>query len=320
MLYYTIFESLAKEKPLKTAFKVLAGLAILAVVYPTAADQRPVVAASVRPLTLMVEDLAGEWLEVRTLLAPDQKPHHLSLSPSQRQLLEEAALVVWVGPGLESFLEKPMAAMEDGRGLSLEALAVESGLPGHGEPGYDPHLWMRPPLVKTFYQRLARELMSRYPQRAEQIVTRVAQINADIDSHLSALSRRLSTLQDRAYMVEHRAYGHFSEYFGLTPAGALVDTSGVTAGPRSFAKLATEQDVRCLVVEHWPASQRARRLAALLKVRMIAIDPLGQDVAGGRGGYTRYLDSLGEGFESCLTAEPLVDEQSDNESGAEQDE
>lgn len=297
--------------------KILAGLLVALSPLGAMGAEKPLVVTSVRPLALLVEELAGDWLEVKQVLEPGQEPHHLSLSASQRRLLEEADLVIWVGPGLEGFLVKPLAGLDDNRKLSLEAFAEKSGLPGLGDPDFDPHLWMRPPLVKAFYQRLGRELMSRYPERADELVTRLAEVNAEISARLSDIGNRLSPLQDRRYLVEHQAYGHFSRYFGLSPAGALVDVSGKEVGPRSFAGLADTGDVRCLMVEGWPASQRARRMAALLQVRMIAVDPLGEDVAGGEGGFNRYLDSLAGGFEACLTAEPLNKEDSED---AEQEE
>src|SRR5690606_40425237 len=89
------------------------------------------VVTSIRPLTLIARELAGGDAEVRELLTAGEDPHHVALSSSRRRLLARADLVVWVGPGLEAFLAKPLAGLDAERVLTwLPGGAVLGGVLG----------------------------------------------------------------------------------------------------------------------------------------------------------------------------------------------
>jgi zinc transport system substrate-binding protein len=64
--------------------------------------------ASIRPLAFILNELALPTDKVIQLVSNNNSAHHYQLKVSDRRLLESADLVVWVGPELEIFLEKPL--------------------------------------------------------------------------------------------------------------------------------------------------------------------------------------------------------------------
>jgi zinc transport system substrate-binding protein len=258
------------------------------------AEPEPTVVTSIHPLSLMVADLAGDWLEVRQLLGSNQEPHHVALSFSQRRLLADARLVVWVGPVLETYLVKSTADLEAARQLSLQALAETLEIDTR-----DPHLWLQPQLVAAFYPLLAEHMVAAFPQREAEIKARLEERLAAVERTTLRVKQRMAALPHRGVIVDHQAYDHFATYFGITVAGALVNETGVGGGARSFAKLAAMDNIACVVVEQLPAPQRARKLAASLGVEIVAIDPLGVSLAHSQG-YPGLLEALAGGFEACL--------------------
>ena len=78
---------------------------------PSEAVPGPVVVATIPPvhsLTYMVMTGVGR---PRLLLAKGASPHDYALKPSDARALTRARLVIWVGPGLESFLSKPLKTL-----------------------------------------------------------------------------------------------------------------------------------------------------------------------------------------------------------------
>ncbi|MGF1553791.1 MAG: zinc ABC transporter substrate-binding protein [Paracoccaceae bacterium] len=71
----------------------------------------PAVIASIPPVHALVAGVMEGVAEPRLLVEGGQSPHTYSLAPSEAAALEEADLVVWVGPVLESFLERPVASI-----------------------------------------------------------------------------------------------------------------------------------------------------------------------------------------------------------------
>ncbi|MCK9563710.1 MAG: metal ABC transporter substrate-binding protein, partial [Bacteroidales bacterium] len=81
----------------------------------TGGRDKPQVAVSIRPLAMIVRELVGDGVEIHQLIDAGQDPHHGALQPSRRLLLDEADLVIWVGPGLESSLARPLANFAEER-------------------------------------------------------------------------------------------------------------------------------------------------------------------------------------------------------------
>lgn len=79
------------------------------------------IVTSIRPLALLAQELVGSEDEVIQLLTADRSPHHYQLTVSDRQKMEQAELIVWVGPELETFLQKPLGSYQ-GRLLTAAQL------------------------------------------------------------------------------------------------------------------------------------------------------------------------------------------------------
>ena len=110
------------------------------------------VLSSIQPLALLAQDLVAPGDRVERLLDADRSPHHYQLKVSDRRLLQNADIVVWIGPELETFLQKPLTQR---KAPTLEAARlddIEWPEPrqrdgdshhdhDHHEHDRDPHLW-----------------------------------------------------------------------------------------------------------------------------------------------------------------------------------
>ena len=268
---------------------------------PGLAAEKPLLVASIRPLALMAGDLGGDWLEVRQLLKDNQEPHHVALTISQRRLIEEAQLILWVGPTLENYLADGVRGRPAGAALSLEDIAASHF--ADRDMGGDAHLWLEPDIVRGVYRELAGMLAARYPQRRAAIEARLDRVLVALDDRVAAIAAEFADLgTDRGVpLVDHQAYGYFMEYFGIPLAGALVDARGVPAGARSLAALEATANASCLVVERLPPTRRASQLAERLGLKLVAIDPLATAVPVDEG-YLGLIEDMASGFRACLLA------------------
>jgi zinc transport system substrate-binding protein len=79
--------------------------------------------ASIRPLAFLLNKLALPADNVIQLVSNNNSAHHYQLKVSDRRLLQSADLVVWVGPALELFLEKPLKQVAHAGGESVVTLS-----------------------------------------------------------------------------------------------------------------------------------------------------------------------------------------------------
>ncbi|MBK1666889.1 hypothetical protein CKO28_02380 [Rhodovibrio sodomensis] len=84
------------------------------------AQAAPQVVASVKPVHSLVSAVMDGVGEPKLLLEAGQSPHTYALTPSDAGALERADLVVWVGPALEAFLQRPVRNIaQDGAAVQL---------------------------------------------------------------------------------------------------------------------------------------------------------------------------------------------------------
>jgi len=94
------------------------------------ASEEVKVLASIKPLQLLAADIVGDAGEVELLIKPGASPHHYAMKPSDRRKLDSAHVVAWVGPDLETFLEKSLRGSD---ALVLQMATVEAVDEGHGK-------------------------------------------------------------------------------------------------------------------------------------------------------------------------------------------
>lgn len=124
--------------------KVIAGvIGAFGLLGVKAGHAAPEVVVSIKPLHGLVSQVMAGVGEPTLLIEGAASPHGYSLKPSQAQRLQQADLVFWVGPELESFLAKPLASLP--AKARTVALAHQKGIVllesdhDHGDHGHDDH-------------------------------------------------------------------------------------------------------------------------------------------------------------------------------------
>lgn len=78
---------------------------------PVTVHAAPAVVADIAPVQSLVARVMAGVGEPALIVQPGVSEHHQSLRPSQSAMLDRAEVVFWVGPQLEPWLEKPLAAL-----------------------------------------------------------------------------------------------------------------------------------------------------------------------------------------------------------------
>ncbi|EAU42055.1 probable high-affinity zinc uptake system abc transporter protein [Fulvimarina pelagi HTCC2506] len=73
-----------------------------------AANAQVNVVASIKPVHSLVAAVMDGVGEPGLIVEGAGSPHTYAMKPSQAQMLEDAQLVFWIGPGIEPFLQKPL--------------------------------------------------------------------------------------------------------------------------------------------------------------------------------------------------------------------
>lgn len=130
---------------------LLIGSAIATIFSATQASALEGVVASVKPIHSLVSAVMEGVGEPQLLVKGAGSPHTYSMRPSEAGMLEQAKVVFWVGPGLDTFLEKPLETLAGGArvvelaetpGLTLLDMREGGAFEAHvhdDEDGHDHH-------------------------------------------------------------------------------------------------------------------------------------------------------------------------------------
>ena len=93
------------------------------VFFPWSVEAVPKVVVSIKPLHSLVSGVMEGVGEPSLLLEGNASVHIYSMRPSEVSMLQQAELFFWVGPQLETFLEKPLASLTNSM-ISVEMIEI----------------------------------------------------------------------------------------------------------------------------------------------------------------------------------------------------
>lgn len=264
-------------------------------------DGAATLVVSIRPLAMIVREVAGPQVSIKQLVR-NGDPHHYAPKISDRMVMESAQLVIWLGPEMESVLARQMALLPAEKQLGLLAAG---GYEFDGADAADPHIWLRPRNAAVMAAHIATRLAALNPSQAEEIRARARDFSRAMANLQKVQDRALWAYRDVPIVSTHTAY---SQFFG--PAGVKVDSLGSSASHQHGARAMLEthelsengQARGCLFGEV-PANDRDRQTAGHLNLGYEALDPLGTRLPADAD-YPALMAQLLADARKCLGAIP----------------
>lgn len=251
---------------------------------------KPIVLVSIAPYQHFVEQLAGEHVQVMSIVPKNTDPHHFEPTPKQVAALREASLWIRIG---EPFEQKLLSVLNS-HNPSLKILNVWEGLPliltchCHGKEEWDRHLWLSPRLVKRQLPLMQEALIQLCPQHKTVIVERCALFSDKLQSLDNMLSTILTPLKGKAVLVSHPSFSYFCEDYGLTQLS--IEQEGKEPRPKDTEltlKTAQDRHVKAVITQPQFHSKSANLFAKKLCATLYLMDPFALD-------YVQNLERFGK--------------------------
>lgn len=285
----------------------------------SARAEGPSVVASVKPLHSLVAGVMAGIGEPGLVVDGAASPHSFSLSPSSARMLGEADLIFWIGPQLETFLERPLSNLAgaaevvrliDAKGITLiqpEGFShARNGAAGEIGPDQaaDAHIWLDPGNAAAMVETISTALARIDPENAADYRRNADMMRADLLALTNETQTKLGPVRGRPFIVFHDAYRYFEQRFDLASAGALTVNPEVMPGAARLAALRAKVEAAgavCVFTEPQFNDRLVDVLIAGTPVRKAALDPLGAALEPGPGLYFRLLRGMTEAFQHCLS-------------------
>lgn len=178
----------------------------------------------------MVRQVAGDAVEVESLVPANGDVHTFSPTPSQARLLSQAGLVVMNGLGLDDWLDGTVADV----GTKATVLKLGVDLPeaqyisGDDGEAANPHLWMDVTYAKGYAARITDALAAADPSNAATYRTNGEKYATTLDRLDAWVRGQIGSIPDanRRFVSFHDAFPYFARRYGLRIVGVAVEAPG----------------------------------------------------------------------------------------------
>jgi len=245
----------------------------------TAPSGKPVIAAAFYPIEEVVRSVAGDSVDIFTLVPPGQEAHDYEPTAKQVGKLQSAQAVFYLGDGFQPDVEKAVASLPDSvRKIdllkSLTLLPVTDALQGtegevEGEVlngGKDPHVWLDPQNMITMANAVAETLHT-------DATTYVGQLR-ELDQ---SFSDGLAHCRSHVIVTSHRAFEYLARRYGLTqiPIAGISPTEEPSAKTlEAVAEAAEVNNVTTIYFEKGVPADLANTVADEIGAKTAVLDPL----------------------------------------------
>jgi ABC-type Zn uptake system ZnuABC Zn-binding protein ZnuA len=185
----------------------------------------------------VVKNVAGDRIELTTLIGPGQDPHTYQPTPQDIAAIERAHVVFINGFHLEEGLESTIDAAA---GKGSPVVSVSAGIqprPSSTEQGHDaagdPHVWFDPANVRVWTANIEKSLGALDPGNAAAYQANAAAYTRQLDELDATIRAQVALIPaDRRKLVtDHEALGYLADRYGFQVLGAVIPSVSTSAEP-----------------------------------------------------------------------------------------
>ncbi|WP_150254879.1 zinc ABC transporter substrate-binding protein AztC [Nocardiopsis deserti] len=263
--------------------------------------------------------VVGDEAEVTVLMKPNADPHSFGISAREAALVENAALVVYNGLGLEEGVLRNVAAAEEAGipalevGARVDPLAFSpggeaaSGNEDEGEP--DPHFWTDPHRVVRAVDLIAEHVVAEVDgvdaeavrANAEAYTGQLEELDAWMAEEFAAIPE-----EKRNLVTNHHVFGYLAERYGFEVVGAVIPSGTTLASPsssdlKSLADAVREAGVDAVFADSSQPDRLATAMAEEAGVHIEVVPLFSESLSEEGGGAATYLEMMRSNTEAIAT-------------------
>ncbi|MBN2098258.1 MAG: zinc ABC transporter substrate-binding protein [Dehalococcoidia bacterium] len=265
----------------------------------TSGDKLTVV-TTIFPLADFVKNVAGDKVEVVTLLRSGDSPHTYEPSSRDMKAVARAKLLVINGAGLDFWAEKLKSAASDNLAVVDTSLVLEQEglLLSGGEHEYDdesddhsgvnPHFWLDPVLAQKQVESIASALVAVDPGNQDSYLDNADSYIGELKSLDEEIKNATQSFSSREFITFHASWTYFAKRYDLVEAAVIQEAPGKepsVAYIKEVVDLAEALQVKAIFAEPQFNTQAAEAIADDSGAEVLLLDPLGGPSLEGRDSY-----------------------------------
>lgn len=255
------------------------------------AQDRPVVTVSIPPQKYFLEQIAGDKLNVRCLLAHGGNPENYEPSIADMRDLQESILYLTAGNlPFETSLVSRIAEINPGLDIvdTSAGISLIAGTHSHGDSPqhehddtFDPHTWTSVKNARVIAANITDALVRTDPANADYYRSRHRRFDTRLDSIDRAFASRLEPFKGERFLVWHPSLSYLARDYGLEQIAVGSSTKELSVADLRRS-IDNGRDGKVAVFFYQPDmdGRQARVLNAQIGAREVDVNSLDGDWEG----------------------------------------
>lgn len=286
------------------------------------------IVTTIKPIYSLVSHLTEGVDEPILLMKQNQSPHHYSMRPSERRLLADAKMIIWVGPQMESFLSKVIKQQKSTTVISviqatgltlLNKRTAHNNQKSHAHEdqqhvlgniisqNIDPHIWLSTNNAIAISKYITQQLVAFNPDHSKQYQQNLQQLLNKIEQTKNFITTQLNSqpnLRNTAFIAYHDAFQYFEDEHSLNYIDSInfSDEAGTSLKHiRHIKTLIDKDNIQCLIYQA-PKPAIIKALTKKTAIKASELDPLGLNSKDDKNAWFELMRQLALDFSFCLSS------------------
>lgn len=281
-------------------------------------NEKPIVAVTIVPQATFVEAIAGDLVEVITIIPPGSSPASYEPTPKQMVDISDAIAYFTIGVPAEEGNILPQTSEDlnivdlvDAVNDVYPDLMFEEdeheddheedheedheGEDGHDHSGRDPHIWLSLKRVKVMVAEIKDELIRLDPDNEATYIENYNAYIAEITDVQEQAAALLASKTVRSFIVYHPSWGYLADDFDLEMIALEEDGSEASASRiQEVIDFALENNIDTVFFQSQIHSSQVESLVDELNADQIEMNPLASNYLEN---YLQVITSIADSLE-----------------------
>ncbi len=256
-------------------------------------EEKPIVAVTIVPEATFVEAVAGDLVDIVTLVPPGYSPENFEPTAFLMEKFSKASVYFSIGVPTEEANILPNVGDVLVVSLNTEVAKVyEERTFSSGER--DPHIWLSPKRVKVMIDVIASNLTSIDPANAATYAANAVTYKGELDQLDADITAALSGLSQKSFICYHPAFGYLADDYGLTMYALEEEGKEATAQHlQDMIDFAKENGIKVIFYQAEIDSSQSAAFAEEIGGVTSMLEPLSAD-------YINNLESMAQTMASAI--------------------
>ncbi len=246
------------------------------------------------PMYDFASKVGGDKVNIVNMVPAGTEPHDWEPTASDVSGLENAAVFIYNGAGMEHWVEDVLKSLQNKKLIAVEASKGLMLMEGHHdhededenkeedkhseeEEEYDPHVWLSPLNAKQQMENIKNSFIQADPDNRDYYEANYTKYASDFDALDKEFKDTLSSFTKKDIIVSHEAFGYLCKAYGLNQIGIEGLSPDSEPDPARMAEIiefAREHEVKVIFFEELVSPKVAETIADATKAETVVLSPI----------------------------------------------